>query len=47
MRYADSDLAEFREIITKKLDAAKKELAYLQGLITRRMKAVIWMKPAT
>jgi RNA polymerase-binding transcription factor DksA len=36
MRYADADLAEFREIITKKLDAAKKELAYLQGLITRR-----------
>ena len=36
MRYADSDLGEFREIITKKLDAAKKELAYLQGLITRR-----------
>ena len=36
MRYADTDLAEFREIITKKLDAAKKELAYLQGLITRR-----------
>jgi RNA polymerase-binding transcription factor DksA len=36
MRYSDADLAEFREIITKKLDAAKKELAYLQGLITRR-----------
>ena len=36
MRYSDSDLMEFREIITKKLDAAKKELAYLQGLITRR-----------
>lgn len=36
MRYSDSDLAEFREIINKKLDAAKKELAYLQGLITRR-----------
>ena len=36
MRYSDSDLAEFREIIQKKLDAAKKELAYLQGLITRR-----------
>jgi RNA polymerase-binding transcription factor DksA len=36
MRYADSDLTEFRDIITKKLDAAKKELAYLQGLITRR-----------
>jgi RNA polymerase-binding transcription factor DksA len=36
MRYSDIDLAEFREIINKKLDAAKKELAYLQGLITRR-----------
>jgi RNA polymerase-binding transcription factor DksA len=36
MRYSDSDLKEFREIITKKLDAAKKELNYLQGLITRK-----------
>jgi RNA polymerase-binding transcription factor DksA len=36
MRYSDADLSEFREIIQKKLDAAKKELAYLQGLITRR-----------
>ncbi len=36
MRYSDADLTEFREIIQKKLDAAKKELAYLQGLITRR-----------
>jgi len=36
MRYSDSDLSEFREIITKKLDAAKKELTYLQGLITRK-----------
>jgi RNA polymerase-binding transcription factor DksA len=36
MRYSDNDLTEFREIIQKKLDAAKKELAYLQGLITRR-----------
>ena len=36
MRYSDSDLAEFREIITRKLDAAKKELSYLQGLITRK-----------
>ena len=36
MRYSDVDLAEFREIIQKKLDAAKKELAYLQGLITRK-----------
>ncbi|MBS1621715.1 MAG: TraR/DksA family transcriptional regulator [Bacteroidetes bacterium] len=35
-RYSDADLTEFREIILKKLDAAKKELAYLQGLITRK-----------
>lgn len=36
MRYSDADLGEFREIIQKKLDAAKKELNYLQGLITRK-----------
>jgi RNA polymerase-binding transcription factor DksA len=36
MRYSDNDLTEFRVIIQKKLDAAKKELAYLQGLITRK-----------
>ncbi len=36
MRYSDAELTEFRELITKKLDAAKKELAYLQGLITRK-----------
>lgn len=36
MRYSDAELQEFRELIAKKLDAAKKELAYLQGLITRR-----------
>lgn len=35
-RYSDADLAEFKELITKKLDAAKKELTYLQGLITRK-----------
>jgi hypothetical protein len=35
-RYSDAELTEFREIITKKLDAAKKELNYLQGLITRK-----------
>lgn len=35
-RYSDGELVEFREIITKKLDAAKKELNYLQGLITRK-----------
>jgi RNA polymerase-binding transcription factor DksA len=36
MRYSDIELSEFRDLITKKLDSAKKELAYLQGLITRR-----------
>ena len=36
MRYSDPELNEFREIIQKKLDAAKKELTYLQGLITRK-----------
>lgn len=35
-RYNDTDLAEFREIIQRKLDSAKKELSYLQGLITRK-----------
>jgi RNA polymerase-binding transcription factor DksA len=36
VKYSDGDLNEFRELITKKLEAAKKELAYLQGLITRK-----------
>ena len=36
MRYSDSELQEFRELIMKKLETAKKELAYLQGLITRK-----------
>lgn len=36
MRYSDAELVEFKELINKKLDAAKKELAYLQGLITRK-----------
>ena len=36
MRYNDGDLVEFRELITKKLETAKKELGYLQGLITRK-----------
>jgi RNA polymerase-binding transcription factor DksA len=36
MRYSDGELVEFKEIILKKLEAAKKELAYLQGLITRK-----------
>jgi len=36
MRYSDAELTEFRDLITKKLETAKKELAYLQGLITRK-----------
>lgn len=36
MRYSDVELAEFRELIQRKLEAAKKELSYLQGLITRK-----------
>lgn len=36
VRYSDSDLKDFRDLINKKLDAAKQELAYLQGLITRK-----------
>jgi RNA polymerase-binding transcription factor DksA len=36
MRYSDSELMEFRDLINKKLETAKKELAYLQGLITRK-----------
>jgi RNA polymerase-binding transcription factor DksA len=36
MRYSDAELVEFRELITRKLEAAKKELSYLHGLITRK-----------
>jgi RNA polymerase-binding transcription factor DksA len=36
VRYSDTELSEFREIITRKLDSAKRELSYLQGLITRK-----------
>lgn len=36
MRYSDSELLEFKNLIQRKLDAAKKELNYLQGLITRK-----------
>jgi RNA polymerase-binding transcription factor DksA len=35
-RYSDMELEEFRELIQRKLEAAKKELNYLQGLITRK-----------
>ena len=38
-RYSDEDLNEFRDIITSRLDAARKELGYLQGLITRKDEA--------
>ena len=36
VRYTDTELNEFRELIQRKLDSAKKELSYLQGLITRK-----------
>ena len=36
MRYSDGELNEFRELIQRKLETAKKELTYLQGLITRK-----------
>ncbi|MEO6733786.1 MAG: TraR/DksA C4-type zinc finger protein [Ferruginibacter sp.] len=35
-RYSDGELQEFRELIQRKLEAAKKELSYLHGLITRK-----------
>jgi len=36
MRYSDAELSEFKDLILKKLEQAKKELTYLQGLITRK-----------
>ncbi len=36
VKYSDADLTDFRDLINKKLEAAKKELTYLQGLITRK-----------
>lgn len=36
VRYSDAELTEFKELIQRKLEAAKKELNYLQGLITRK-----------
>ena len=36
IRYSDKDLNEFKELIQRKLESAKKELTYLQGLITRK-----------
>lgn len=38
-RYSDEDLFEFRDIIINRLESARKELSYLQGLITRKDEA--------
>lgn len=38
-RYSDEDLNEFKELILKRLENARKELVYLQGLITRKDEA--------
>ena len=35
-RYSDAELSEFKELVTNKLNAAKQELVYLNGLITRK-----------
>jgi RNA polymerase-binding transcription factor DksA len=36
VKYSDNDLQEFKELIQRKLESAKKELNFLQGLITRK-----------
>jgi len=36
VKYSDAELKEFKDLISNKLDAAKKELLYLQGIITRK-----------
>jgi len=36
VRYSDVELQEFKDLIQRKLEAAKKELVFLQGLITRK-----------
>jgi RNA polymerase-binding transcription factor DksA len=38
-RYSDEDLTEFKELISGRLEAARKELVYLQGHITRKDEA--------
>ncbi|QLH48255.1 MAG: TraR/DksA family transcriptional regulator [Bacteroidota bacterium] len=35
-RYSDEELQEFRELILRKLETAKAELQYLQGVIMRK-----------
>lgn len=36
VRYTDAELMEFRELISRKLESARKEWSYLQGLISRK-----------
>ncbi|ANI90710.1 hypothetical protein A9P82_09425 [Arachidicoccus ginsenosidimutans] len=36
LRYSDAELEEFRALINKKLEDASREVAYLQGIITRK-----------
>ena len=36
VKYSDAELKEFKDLISNKLEAAKKELLYLQGIITRK-----------
>jgi RNA polymerase-binding transcription factor DksA len=38
-RYSDEKLGEFKEVIIKKLGVARKELDFLQGIITRKNEA--------
>jgi RNA polymerase-binding transcription factor DksA len=38
-RYSDNELQEFKDLIQRKLESARKELVYLQGLITRKDEA--------
>lgn len=38
-RYSDDELQEFKELILARIEAARKDLAYLQGLITRKDEA--------
>ncbi len=38
-RYSDEDLNEFKELIQSRIEKAKSELVYLQGLITRKDEA--------
>ena len=38
-RYSDEELNEFKELITKRLESARENLAYYQALITRKDEA--------